>query len=99
MAPIFITGSSDGIGLETARQLISAGRRVTVHARSAERAGYLADQVDEAHGIAIGDLSVLSGIRQVAEEAAKLGPYDPVIHNAGAGGGAGRGGNLQIGPA
>src|SRR5690349_2298955 len=66
MASIFITGSSDGIGLETARQLIRAGHQVTLHARSVERADALADQVDEAHGIAVGDLSVLSGIRQVA---------------------------------
>jgi NAD(P)-dependent dehydrogenase (short-subunit alcohol dehydrogenase family) len=90
MASIFITGSSDGIGLETARQLIRARHQVTLHARSVERADALADQVDEAHGIAIGDLSVLSGIRQVAEAAARLGPYDAVIHNAGVGGGAPR---------
>jgi NAD(P)-dependent dehydrogenase (short-subunit alcohol dehydrogenase family) len=90
MASIFITGSSDGIGLETARQLIRAGHQVTLHARGVERAGALADQADEAHGIAIGDLSVLSGIRQVAEAAARLGPYDAVIHNAGVGGGAPR---------
>jgi len=90
MASIFITGSSDGIGLETARQLIRAGHQVTLHARNVERADALADQADEAHGIAIGDFSVLSGIRQVAEAAAKLGPYDAVIHNAGVGGGAAR---------
>lgn len=90
MASIFITGSSDGIGLETARQLIRAGHQVTLHARNAERADGLADRVDEAHGIAAGDLSVLSGIRQVAEAAAKWGPYDAVIHNAGVGGGAPR---------
>ena len=90
MASIFITGSSDGIGLETARQLVRAGHQVTLHARNAARAGVLADQVAEAHGIAVGDFSVLCGIRQVAEEAAELGPYDAVIHNAGVGGGAPR---------
>ena len=64
MASIFITGSSDGIGLETARQLVRAGHQVTLHARNAARAGVLADQVAEAHGIAVGDFSVLCGIRR-----------------------------------
>ncbi len=90
MAHVFVTGSSDGIGLETARQLIRAGHRVTVHARNAERANGLAGRVDGAHAIAVGDLSVLSGIRQVAETAAQSGPYDAVIHNAGVGGGPAR---------
>jgi NAD(P)-dependent dehydrogenase (short-subunit alcohol dehydrogenase family) len=90
MAHVFVTGSSDGIGLETARQLIRAGHQVTLHARSVERADALADLADEAHSIAIGDLSLLSGIRQVAEAAGTWGPYDAVIHNAGVGGGAAR---------
>ena len=44
----------------------------------------------EAAGVAIGDLSVISGIRRTAEEANELGPYDTVIHNAGVGSAAAR---------
>jgi NAD(P)-dependent dehydrogenase (short-subunit alcohol dehydrogenase family) len=90
MAHIFITGSSDGIGLETARQLTGAGHRVTLHARSVQRAAALADQIGFPANIAIGDLSTLSGIRQLAGQANELGPFDVVIHNAGVGGGADR---------
>ena len=38
MASIFVTGSSDGIGRETARQLIADGHRVVLHARDEARA-------------------------------------------------------------
>jgi NAD(P)-dependent dehydrogenase (short-subunit alcohol dehydrogenase family) len=34
MAVICITGSSDGIGLATARVLVADGHRVLIHARS-----------------------------------------------------------------
>ena len=90
MAHIFITGSSDGIGLETARQLIGGGHRVTLHARSIDRASALADVIGAPADIAVGDLSELSGIRRLAAQANELGPYDAVIHNAGVGGGAPR---------
>jgi NAD(P)-dependent dehydrogenase (short-subunit alcohol dehydrogenase family) len=85
MRSIFVTGSSDGIGLETARQLVRAGHRVVLHARDDTRAKDAAAAVPEAAGVAVGDLSVLAGIRHTAESAGALGPYDAVIHNAGVG--------------
>jgi len=85
MASIFVTGSSDGIGQETARQLIKGGHRVIVHARDDTRAEDASAALPEASGIAVGDLSVVSGMRQAAESATALGPYDAVIHNAGVG--------------
>jgi NAD(P)-dependent dehydrogenase (short-subunit alcohol dehydrogenase family) len=90
MSSIFVTGSSDGIGQETARQLVRGGHRVVLHARDAIRAKDAAGAVPEASGVAIGDLSVVAGIRQAAESASALGPYDAVIHNAGVGSAAGR---------
>ena len=39
MAVIGITGSTDGIGLATARVLLADGHRVLVHARSREPGG------------------------------------------------------------
>jgi NAD(P)-dependent dehydrogenase (short-subunit alcohol dehydrogenase family) len=86
MTSIFVTGSSDGIGLETARQLVRAGHRVVLHARDDTRAKDAAAAVPEASGVAVGDLSALAGIRRTAESAGALGPYDAVIHNAGVGG-------------
>jgi NAD(P)-dependent dehydrogenase (short-subunit alcohol dehydrogenase family) len=85
VASIFVTGSSDGIGQETARQLVKGGHRVVLHARDRSRADDAAGAVPGAAGVAVGDLSVVAGIRQAAESASALGPYDGVIHNAGVG--------------
>ena len=80
-----MTGSSDGIGQETARQLVKGGHRVVLHARARGRADAAAEAVPGAAGVAVGDLSVVAGMRQAAESASALGPYDAVIHNAGVG--------------
>lgn len=90
MASIFVTGSSDGIGQETARQLARGGHRVVLHARDEARAKEAVAAVPEASGVAVGDLSAVAGIRQAAQAASALGPYDVVIHNAGVGSAAGR---------
>ena len=39
MARVFVTGSSDGLGLMTARPLLEQGHTVVAHARNEERAG------------------------------------------------------------
>jgi NAD(P)-dependent dehydrogenase (short-subunit alcohol dehydrogenase family) len=90
MASVFVTGSSAGIGQETARQLVRGGHRVVLHARDDARAKEAAAAVPEAVGVAVGDLSVLAGIRRTAASANDLGPYDAVIHNAGVGSAAAR---------
>jgi len=90
MASIFVTGSSDGIGLETARQLVAGGHRVVLHARDEARAKDAAAAEPGAAGVAVGDLSVVAGMRQAAESAGELGPYDAIVHNAGVGGAAER---------
>ncbi|AGZ41930.1 SDR family NAD(P)-dependent oxidoreductase [Actinoplanes friuliensis] len=81
MATILVTGSSDGIGLQTARTLIEAGHRVILHARSESRAEGLPS---EAAGVVIGDLTSLDETKALA---AAAGACDVVIHNAGVGGG------------
>jgi len=43
------------------------------------------EKVPDAHDAVIGDLSNISGMRQVADQANALGRYDAVIHNAGVG--------------
>jgi NAD(P)-dependent dehydrogenase (short-subunit alcohol dehydrogenase family) len=85
MASIFVTGSSDGIGRQTARQLVGDGHRVVLHARDDTRAKDAAAAVPGAAGVAVGDLSVIDGIRQTADSASAHGPFDVVIHNAGVG--------------
>jgi NAD(P)-dependent dehydrogenase (short-subunit alcohol dehydrogenase family) len=90
VASIFVTGSSDGIGRETARQLVKGGHRVVLHARDHRRADAAAAAVPGAAGVAVGDLSAVVGTRQAAESAGALGPYDAVIHNAGVGSAAAR---------
>jgi NAD(P)-dependent dehydrogenase (short-subunit alcohol dehydrogenase family) len=84
---ILITGSSDGIGLESARQLLAAGHDVVGHARSAARAAELRAAVPGVGDVLIGDLASLAQTRDLAASAAAAGPFDAVIHNAGVGGG------------
>jgi NAD(P)-dependent dehydrogenase (short-subunit alcohol dehydrogenase family) len=87
MATILVTGSSDGIGRQTASTLAADGHRVVLHARNAERAEQAHAAVPQAVAVVQGDLTSLAETRQVAEQAAAAGPYDVVIHNAGVGGG------------
>ncbi|KAJ6544126.1 hypothetical protein B0H19DRAFT_1169710 [Mycena capillaripes] len=79
----FITGSSDGLGLLTARRLLSSGHSVVLHARSPARAAETRAKCPSASAILVGDLASLPETKTLAEEANKLGPYDAVLHNAG----------------
>lgn len=83
MSRVFITGSTDGLGLAAARTLMADGHDVVLHARSSERAAVLAELVERSAGIVTGDLSSASETRAVAEQVNKLGRMDAVIHNAG----------------
>jgi NAD(P)-dependent dehydrogenase (short-subunit alcohol dehydrogenase family) len=83
MIGVFVTGSADGIGLETARQLLAGGHRVVGHARNEERAAVLRGALPGLAGIAVGDLSSIAQVRAVAAAATAHGPYEVVIHNAG----------------
>ena len=83
MKRVFITGSTDGLGLAAARTLIAEGHQVVLHARSLKRAAGLADLESRAAGVVIGDLSSADATRALAEQVNKLGRMDAVIHNAG----------------
>ena len=85
MARVFITGSSDGLGLMAAALLIEQGHQVVLHARNEVRAGDLNKLVPQAESIVVGDLSSMSQTRSVAEQVNRLGRFDAVIHNAGVG--------------
>lgn len=88
MARVFVTGSTSGIGRETARQLLAGGHQVVGHARSAERAEQVRAVLPGLADVVVGDLSSLAQTRAVAEAATAAGPYDAVVHNAGVGGGS-----------
>ena len=74
MARIFITGSTDGLGLFNARTLIGQGHDVVLHARTTERATAVQD-LDSA-GIAIGDLASDGQTRSIAEQVNAIGRMD-----------------------
>jgi NAD(P)-dependent dehydrogenase (short-subunit alcohol dehydrogenase family) len=87
MSRVFVTGSSDGIGLETARRLLAAGHEVVGHARDDARANDLRAAAPGLAAVVTGDLASLAETRELAAGATAAGPFDVVVHNAGIGGG------------
>jgi NAD(P)-dependent dehydrogenase (short-subunit alcohol dehydrogenase family) len=82
---VFITGSSDGLGLAAAKLLISQGHEVVGHARNAGRAADQRKNVPAIADVMVGDLSSAAETRSVADQVNALGRFDAVIHNAGVG--------------
>jgi NAD(P)-dependent dehydrogenase (short-subunit alcohol dehydrogenase family) len=85
VARVFITGSSDGLGLLAARLLIEQGHEVVVHGRNDDRSRDALKAAPGARGAVTGDLSTIAGAKTVADQVNKLGYFDAVIHNAGIG--------------
>ena len=83
MALILVTGSSSGLGLNTATELAAGGHDVVVHARASSRRTPEPD-AGVWRGTVHGDFSDVDQVRDVALEAAQFGRFDAVIHNAGA---------------
>ena len=82
MARVFITGSTDGLGLGAARALLGQGHDVILHARSAARVAAVDDLAATALGVVIGDLGGESETRSVADQVNASGRMDAIIHNA-----------------
>ena len=59
MARVFITGSSDGLGLMAGRLLAEQGHAVVLHARSKARAEATRVALPQAEAVLAGDLSTL----------------------------------------
>ena len=83
MATICITGSTDGIGLATARLLLEQGHRVLVHARSEQRGRAVVEGLGGDVELVTGDLARLDDVRALAAQLADAGPLDVLAHNAG----------------
>jgi NAD(P)-dependent dehydrogenase (short-subunit alcohol dehydrogenase family) len=85
MARVFITGSSDGLGLMAAQLLLEQGHRVVLHARNEQRGKDALAAAPGAEAVVVGDLAGIAQTRQVAEQVNDKGVFDAVIHNAAVG--------------
>ncbi|KAH7244589.1 uncharacterized protein BKA55DRAFT_704659 [Fusarium redolens] len=83
MARIFITGSADGFGLESARQLVQRGHTVYLHARNDGRAAHAKASCPGAAGIFVADLTSVEETKRLASEVNAIRGFDAIIHNAG----------------
>jgi NAD(P)-dependent dehydrogenase (short-subunit alcohol dehydrogenase family) len=61
MAKVFISGSSTGLGLMTARLLVELGHQVVLHGRSPARSTGARRQLPQAMAVVTGDLSTVRG--------------------------------------
>lgn len=89
MKTILITGSTDGIGRETAKELAEKGQRIIIHGRSQSKAQKVKEELNSInpeveHKIAVADLEsqqqVLDLSNRLREEENKI---DVLINNAG----------------
>jgi NAD(P)-dependent dehydrogenase (short-subunit alcohol dehydrogenase family) len=86
---VLVTGSTDGIGRQTARQLAAAGLDVIVHGRSKAKVdatiAALGTELPGAKlsGVAF-DLGTIAGVRRGVEQIDKVAPaLHVIVHNAG----------------
>jgi NAD(P)-dependent dehydrogenase (short-subunit alcohol dehydrogenase family) len=77
-----ITGSADGLGQMLARELVSQGHEVVLHARNQERARDALAAVPGAAAALVGDLASIDETRDLARQANDSGRFDVVVHNA-----------------
>ena len=85
MARIFITVSSEGLGLMAGQHLAEQGHAVVLHARTERRAADARAALPTAEAVVIGDVSTIAAMRAVADQANGLRRFDAVIHNVGMG--------------
>ena len=86
---ILVTGSTDGIGLATARELAERGCAVIVHGRNARRADAAVREIAAATGnrnvtAVAGDFGSLEEVRALAAQVLRTSPrLDVLVNNAG----------------
>lgn len=83
MGRIFITGSSDGLGLATARNLEAGGHEVVLHVRNRQRLEAVKELAEKGAKVIIGDLSDIGQTEDIAYRLKAMGKMDAIIHNAG----------------
>lgn len=89
MKALLITGSTDGIGLATARKLIAQGHRVLLHGRNPDKLEQVTQELSEhakegqIEGY-VADLSSLHGVEELVQAIkARHSQLDVLINNAG----------------
>lgn len=85
---VLVTGSTDGIGRQTALELAQMGANVWIHGRNRVRVQAAADEIRAASGadvnFVVGDFTSLEQVRQMASEIiSKIDHLDVLINNAG----------------
>jgi len=86
---VLVTGATDGIGRQTAKELLQKKARVLVHGRTAEKARAVADALAHETGSkdvspVHADLSVMAEVRRLAAEvASSVDKLDVLLNNAG----------------
>lgn len=81
---ILMTGATDGIGLETAKQLAANGHRMLLHGRSTDKLDAALQAVGGTSETYQADLSHLNQVDALASEiAGKHSQLDVIINNAG----------------
>jgi NAD(P)-dependent dehydrogenase (short-subunit alcohol dehydrogenase family) len=85
MARVFITGSSDGLGLMAGQLLADQGHAVVLHARNDARAADAKTAAPKAEAVVVGDLASIAATKDLAGQVNALGSFDAIIHNAAVG--------------
>lgn len=85
---VFITGATSGIGLETARLLVGAGARVTLHGRSEDKLCAAQESLGGDTQTLCADFASLEEVRALVERVPA--GLDVLVNNAGVGYGADR---------
>ncbi len=90
----FVTGSSSGIGAESARYLAAAGASIILHGRDTNKLRRVEEELRTKGakvGSVVGPVDDPDSARRIAREALAIGPIDILVNNAGgaaSGGGA-----------
>ena len=82
MTRVLVTGSTTGLGLAAAKQLVADGHEVVLHARNSARLNSVPDLARGVAGVVTGDLASADEVRGVADQVNAMGGIDAVIHNA-----------------
>ena len=81
---IFITGSTDGIGLETAKKFLTMGHRVLLHGRNQDKLDLITNELGSSIKSYRADLSNMTEVKQLADNISKdFNSIDVLINNAG----------------